>query len=91
MSPDPTTQTPPNPKPHRDPIESVVWLLFAGVFIAVGLAIGIAIWAPSDGQTFQLLSGVVSGFLGALLMRVKQSDNNRTPAAPPAPGAEVKP
>lgn len=40
------------------------------VFFTIAL-IGIAVVLKDDGQTFQVMGNVLSGFVGALLMRVK--------------------
>ncbi len=52
-------------------IEPIVLLLvFLVIFFSVVL-VGVAVFLSSDGQTFQIIAGLVTGFSGALLMRVK--------------------
>ncbi len=55
-------------------VEPIVYLLFAAVVFFTLLLVAISKWSPNDGQTFQVVSGLVTGFAGALLMRVKPPD-----------------
>lgn len=52
-------------------LEPVLVLLAALVVFFAVLLISCAHFFPTDGQTFQVISGLVTGFSGALLMRVK--------------------
>lgn len=60
-----------------------VLLLLTGliVFFAI-ILVGLAKFLSDDGQTFQVVGNVLSGFVGALLMRVKTD----TGIADPGPG-----
>ncbi len=52
-------------------IEPIVLLLtFLVIFFSVVL-VGIAKFLSSDGQTFQIIAGLVTGFAGSLLTRIK--------------------
>jgi len=51
-------------------IDKVVYLLTFLVLVFTGLLIYVAKTSPNDGQTFQIVSGLVTGFSGALLMRI---------------------
>ena len=68
-------------------LEPVIMLLTGLVVFFSLLLIGVAVWMSMDGQTFQVISGLVTGFAGALLMRVKPraaEDHSTEPAAPKA-------
>lgn len=58
-------------------VDSVVFLLTGLVLSFVGVLIWVAVNLKSDGQTFQIISGLVTGFSGALLMRINPT---KTPA-----------
>ena len=38
--------------------------------------IGLSALAPNDGQTFQVISGLLTGFAGAFFMRIKAPDKS---------------
>lgn len=52
-------------------IEPIVFLLFGGIIFFTLLLVAISKWSPNDGQTFQVVSGLLTGFAGAFMMRVK--------------------
>lgn len=52
-------------------IEPIVILMTGLVLTFTILLIFVAKTMSSDGQTFQIIAGLVTGFSGALLMRVK--------------------
>ena len=52
-------------------VEPIVMLLAGLVVFFTLLLVGVAKFMAMDGQTFQVVSGLVTGFAGALLMRVK--------------------
>jgi hypothetical protein len=43
------------------------------ILILLGCMIGISKWSPNDGQTFQSIAGLLSGFSGAFLGRMVPS------------------
>lgn len=51
-------------------IEAVVGLLFVGVMIGLVFLFVAERWFPNDGQIFQVVSGVVTTFLGALAAKI---------------------
>jgi len=51
-------------------IEAVVLLLFMGVMVSLGFVFLAEKFFPNDGQLFQVVSGVISVFLGALAARI---------------------
>ena len=53
--------------PRLEPIDK---LLFIAIFIFAIILIGISRWAPQDGQTFQVISGILTGFAGAFFARL---------------------
>jgi cytochrome c biogenesis protein CcdA len=55
--------------PNR--IEPVLLLLATMIVFFTVLLLGSAHYFPNDGQTFQVISGLLTGFSGAFLMRVK--------------------
>jgi hypothetical protein len=69
-------------------VEWIILLLFIAI-VFFTLAVFMAeVFFQSDGQLFQLLANILSGFVGALMMRVKPRDlapsNGNGPAIPPA-------
>lgn len=52
-------------------IEPIVLLLVGLVLFFTCILVWVAKFMSSDGQTFQIIAGLVTGFSGALLMRVK--------------------
>lgn len=59
---------------NEDKVEPVVYLLFAGMVVfAILLFVSEKIF-PSDGQMFQVIAGMLTGFSGAFFMRVKPKD-----------------
>lgn len=65
----------------NNPVEPIVKLMVGLVLIFTCMLIGVARFLSSDGQTFQIIAGLVTGFSGALLMRVKP--RAATPDDPP--------
>lgn len=59
-------------------IEPIVFLLFGGIIFFTLLLVAISKWSPNDGQTFQVVSGLLTGFAGAFMMRVKPLDAANT-------------
>lgn len=72
-------------------LEPVLLLLAAMVIFFTGLLIWSSTHLANDGQTFQVLSGLVTGFAGAFLMRVKpRADRPQEPETPPEEGEKAK-
>ncbi len=71
------------PEPANSPhkLEPIIWLLFGAVVFFSLMLVAISKWSPNDGQTFQVVSSLVTGFAGALMMRVKPPDT-RLPLPP---------
>lgn len=63
-------------------IDSILYLLAAMIVFFTALLFLSSIFLASDGQTFQVISGLLTGSMGAFLARVKPAD----PALPP-PGS----
>ena len=79
-------------------LDSVLLLLTGLVILFVALLMTCAKFIPNDGQTFQVISNLLSAAMGALLMRVKHQAGDSTPdtpppnlLTPPTPPTEVKP
>ncbi len=51
--------------------DPVLVMLLGSTFVFTGLTIWVTLHTPGDGQTFQLLAGLTTGFGGAVLARVK--------------------
>jgi hypothetical protein len=64
-------------------IDPVLWLLAALIVFSACLVIYCEHMFPMDGQVFQVMSSLVSGFAGALLMRVKPATPAEAVATPP--------
>ena len=54
-------------------LEAVDKLLFVGIVFFTIVMVGISKWSPNDGQTFQVLSGLLTGFGAAFFARMKPS------------------
>lgn len=59
-----------NADPQPGQIEPIIKWLFVLVLILVFTVIGISKWSPNDGQTFQVISGVLTTFAGVLAGRI---------------------
>ncbi len=73
-----------------DRLDSVVLLLTALILIFVGVLIWVAVNLKSDGQTFQIVASLVTGFSGALLMRIKPKGAGPADPVIPMPQAPSK-
>lgn len=71
----------PDDKIPSQKVESIIILLFGAVVFFSLMLVAISKWSPNDGQTFQVISSLVTGFAGALMMRVKPPDS-RLPLPP---------
>lgn len=60
-------------------IEPVVKLLAALIVFLLLVLVAVSKWSPNDGQTFQVISSLLTGFAGALLMRVKPDTKSEPP------------
>lgn len=70
------------PSPPKSSIDPVDRLLFTAILIFVALLVGVSKVSPNDGQTFQVLSSLLSGFAGAFLARI--TPNKKPGVADPA-------
>jgi len=60
-------------------VETIDKLLLAGVLFFTLLLVAISKWSPNDGQTFQVISGLLTGFAGAFFARLKTGADKKTP------------
>lgn len=58
-------------------IDSIDRLLVAAIVFFVVLMMVDSVWQPNDGQTFQVLTGLVTGFAAAFLARLKPPERHR--------------
>ncbi len=61
-------------------LEPIVLLLFVGMLFWTGMLFICQKFYPDDGQIFQVISGLLTGFSGAFFMRIKPRG-----AEPPPP------
>jgi hypothetical protein len=54
-------------------VEPVVLLLFVGMVVFTVALFACETYFPNDGQMFQVVAGLLTGFSGAFFMRVKPS------------------
>jgi len=73
-----------------DKLDSVVLLLTALILAFVGVLLWVAVNLKSDGQTFQIVASLVTGFSGALLMRIKPKGAGPEDPVIPMPSAPSK-
>ena len=52
-------------------VEPLQWLLTGLMVFFTGVVLWISIYQKEDGQTFQVMGNMLSGFGGALLMSIK--------------------
>jgi hypothetical protein len=57
-------------------IDPILYLLTGLVLLYTGVIIFVAIWLKNDGQTFQIVSNLASGFAGSLLTRINPTRPN---------------
>lgn len=69
-------------------LQSDIIMLFVGIFTAAGLMLYCEHFFKDDGQVFQVMAGLVTGFSGALFTKLKGD----TPKPPDTvPNKEDKP
>lgn len=61
-------------------VEPIVLLPFGAMVFFTGCLFAAEKWFNSDGQIFQVISGLLTGIAGAFLMRVKPSNAEKPPA-----------
>ena len=61
----------PAPAPRPPDPDRTLWLLASGVLLYTGACIAVAIFAPAARDLYTLLTGLVGGYSGALLLRLK--------------------
>jgi len=65
--------------------DTVLLLLFIATFSFAGLLIFVKFKFPNDDKIFQVMSGLVSGFAGAILLRInpqtKEEKDSKIPGA----------
>ncbi len=66
-------------KPSEARIEPIMYLLFAGMLIFTGILLWIAQARPNDGQTFQVIAGLLTAFSGSFFTRLKPRNPEDTP------------
>ena len=59
-------------------IDAIDKLLFLGILIFTALLMIEAKFYATDGQTFQVISGLLTGFSGAFLARIKPKQDSST-------------
>lgn len=83
MTPQPST-----PPPEK--VEPIIWLLaFMVTFFAL-LVVAISKWSPSDGQVFQVVSGMATTILGIFANRIMPALSKKLPPEPPPPGSTMQ-
>ena len=75
----------PNPGRFEGKIDTVVFLMFIGIFLALGLLILVERWFPQDGQIFQVVAGAVGLF--GVIMPPRVDQNKKAPPFSPATGS----
>lgn len=60
-------------------IDALDKLLFFGIIFFVFILIYLARFEANDGQTFQVISGLITGFAGAFFGRMKPKADTKTP------------
>ena len=67
-------------------LDAVDKLLFCGIIFFTFMLIAISKWSPNDGQTFQVVSGLLTGFGAAFFARMKptgKQDSQASASIPP--------
>lgn len=57
-----------------DPVEPTLYLLFYGMIFFAGVLIGVEYFFKEDGQMFQVIAGILTGFTGAFFGRMKPGE-----------------
>lgn len=68
---------------NQHKIDPVLYLLFAGMVLFAGILIAVEHFFMQDGQMFQVMAGLLTGFSGAFFGRITPTKN-----APP-PGTKT--
>lgn len=55
---------------NRDKVDPVLYLLFAGMLVFAGILIACEHFFMADGQMFQVMAGLLTGFSGAFFGRI---------------------
>lgn len=69
-------------------VDPVLWLLFLGMLVFTAILLYVEKFYPNDGQIFQVISGLVTGFAGAFFARMKP-DTSKPPEPPGTQKTEV--
>ncbi len=64
-------------------VEAIVYLLFAGMVFFTAMLFVCEHFFPNDGQIFQVIAGILSGFTGAFFMRIKPRQESGLHPSPP--------
>lgn len=83
-------------------IDPVLYLLFSGMIFFTLILIGVEYFFMADGQMFQVVAGVLTGFTGAFFGRMKPGagtgshspggdDNSTNVIMPPPPPKPARP
>lgn len=64
--------------------DPIIWMLFGGTVFFTCVLLAVAWLFKTDGQTFQAIASLLSGFAGALLTRIKPP-TKPDPSSPPPP------
>ena len=71
---------------YTDKLDSVLLLLFAGIVFFTAVLFAAEVWFMADSQLFQVVAGILTGFAGALLGRMKPGGPApQTPQTPQVP------
>ena len=76
------------PLPHIGNVEPIDKLLFGAIIFLVLVLVVVSKWSPNDGQTFQVISGLLTTFSGAFVGRMVP--NKRGSVDAPGGGGAVK-
>ena len=68
---------------RTEPIEPIMYMLFGGMVFFTAILIGIEVWFKDDGQVFQVVAGLLTGFSGAFFGRLKTGQQKTDTALAP--------
>jgi len=79
------------PSSHSATVEPIDRLLYGGIMFLVLVLVGVSKWSPNDGQTFQVISGLLTTFSGAFVGRMVPKKSTGVPGAVVTPPVQSDP
>ena len=63
---------------QTEKVDPVLYLLFIGMVFFTAVLIGVEYFFKDDGQVFQVVAGILTGFAGSFFTKLKTSPSHST-------------